>query len=239
MKICVVFINLVLCISTFAQTNVSINAGSGAGKYRGQKIIDVWANPGTDTMLFDRWTGGTSLIQQPDEWHTKLKTCTKNINLTAIYKTVDSWSPSNPENIGTSQMRYFFPTNVQGVVFHFHGSGGSMNGLFNNIEQLIYARELVAEGYAVVTLNSDDRITRQWSTASPSINPDYENVQTAIDEFTSRGLITNKTPIFASGVSNGGAFSARVSLVLNFRGSVIFIATSNTTIMSLTDTPTI
>ena len=232
---------LILIISTvvFGQTNVNIADGSGDGKYRGQRIVDVWADPAPDGTLFDRWTGDTSLLERIDEWNTKLKTGTKNINLTATYRTVASWTPSALENIGTSQMRYFFPAKPVGLVFHFHGSGGSANGLFNNFEQMLYARELVAAGYAIISLNSDDRDKRQWSNVLPPNNPDVNNVQAAIDEFISRGLITDETPIFASGISNGGGFAPRVSLFLNFTGTAIYIATSNTTVMSLTNTPTI
>jgi len=136
-------------------------------------------------------------------------------------------------------MRYFFPANPVGVVFHFHGSGGSMNGLFSQPEQIVYARELVAAGYAVVTLNSSDRVNAQWNTAAPPNNPDIANVQTAIAGFISRGLMTGQTPVFASGISNGGAFAPRVSLFLGFRGTAIYVATSNATIMQNTNSATI
>ena len=234
------FISILLfAVSIFGQTNVSITDGSGEGKYRGQSIVDIWARPNPVGMVFDRWTGDTNLLNRTDEWNAKLKTGTKNISLTATYKTVKPWLPSDLENIGTTEMRYHFPQNVRGVVFHFHGTGGSADGMFNNIEQITFARELVAEGYAIVTLNSDDRINQQWNATNSLANPDINNVQLAINEFISRGLITKNTPIFGSGVSNGGGFVPRVSFFLNFHGTAIFIATGPTAFMSVTEIPTI
>lgn len=46
-------------------------------------------------------------------------------------------------------------------------------------------------------------------------------------------------PIFATGISNGGAFAPRVSRALNFRGTAIFIAAGTINVMSQTTIPTI
>lgn len=230
---------LLFASAVCGQSSVIVNSGSGDGRYRGQQRIDVWADPYPAGQIFDRWVGDTHLLERDDEWHAKVRTGTRNISLTATYRTVPTWMPQGPEAIGSSQMRYFFPANPVGVLFHFHGSGGSMNGLFSQSEQTVFARELVAAGYAVVALNSSDRVNAQWSTASPPNNPDITNVQTAIASFVARGLMTNQTPIFASGISNGGGFAPRVSLFLGFRGTAIYIATSNATIMQNTGSATI
>ncbi|MBK8147805.1 MAG: hypothetical protein IPK58_06190 [Acidobacteria bacterium] len=239
MNIKLIVIVLALAVGAFGQTSVTVGSGSGDGRFRGQQIVDVWADPYPAGQIFDRWVGDTHLLARPDEWHAKVRTGTKNINLNATYRTVPAWLPVGPENIGSTQMRYFFPANPVGVVFHFHGSGGSMNGLFSSSEQTIFARELVAEGYAVVSMNSSDRVNAQWNTSLPPNNPDVINVEAAIASFISRGLITNQTPVFASGISNGGAFAPRVSLFLGFRGTAVYIATSNATIMQNTTAATI
>lgn len=239
MKIYGYFFLLIISVSAFGQTKVNISGGSGDGIFRGQQLVDIWADPNPPGQIFDRWTGDTDLLQRTDEWHTKIKTGRKNLNLTAAYKNVAAWTPGAAETIGTSQMRYYFPPIPVGVVFHFHGSGGNLNGLFTQPEQIIFAKELVAEGYAVVSLNSEDRVNAQWSTAPLTNNPDVINVQSAVNSFISRGFITAQTPIFASGISNGGAFAPRVSFALNFRGTAIYIATSNAALMSVTNVPTI
>jgi hypothetical protein len=239
MKIQVIVVILGLGLGVLAQTNINVASGSGDGRVRGQQVVDIWADPFPANQLFDRWIGDAHLLQRPDEWHGRLRTGTKNINLTATYRNVAPWTAIGPENVGTTQMRYYFPPNPVGVVFHFHGSGGSMNGLFNASEQILLGRELVGAGYAVVALSSFDRVNAQWNTSVPPNNPDIANVQTAITGFIGRGLMTSQTPVFASGISNGGAFAPRISLFLGFRATAIYIATSNATIMQNTSSATI
>ncbi len=239
MRISACLVLLLAATVVCGQSSVVVNSGSGDGRYRGQQRVDVWADPYPAGQIFDKWIGDTHLLARDDEWHAKLRTGTRSIELTATYRQAPAWVAQGPEAVGSSQMRYFFPANPVGVVFHFHGSGGSMNGLFSQPEQIVYARELVAAGYAVVTLNSSDRVNAQWNTAAPPNNPDIANVQTAIAGFISRGLMTGQTPVFASGISNGGAFAPRVSLFLGFRGTAIYVATSNATIMQNTNSATI
>ncbi len=232
--------SLFLIVSVAAQrTNVAVNTGSGDGAFRGRGFVDVWADPNPPGMVFDRWTGDVFLLQNPFEYHTKLRTAKLNVDLTANYKPAPVWNPVF-ETINESVIGWYFPAAPRGVIFTFHGAGGSANGLFSNSEQRVFANEAVAEGYAVVSLNSVDRVNRQWN-ASPLIenNPDMRNVQAAINSFVARGLITNLTPVFAVGVSNGGAFAPRVSRALNFRGTAIFIAAGTANIMAQTTVPTV
>lgn len=235
-----VIAQIILSLTLSAQSLVRIQNGSGDGKFRGQRVTHIWADPYPSGQVFDRWTGDAAFVKNADEWHTTVKTGVKTINLTATYKPAPAWTPSALEAVGTSEMRYYFPPNATAVIFHFHGSGGSANGLFQSFEQTIFAREAVAEGYAVVALSSVDRVNRQWNPSNQlNSNPDMQNVQTAINTFIQRGLMTASTPVFASGVSNGGGFAPRVSAALNFRGTAIYIASGTVNVMSATTVPTI
>lgn len=231
---------LLLSLSVSAQrTNITVNTGSGDGAYRGQGFAHVWADPNPPGMVFDRWTGDTVWLQNPLEYHTKIRTAKLNVNLTATYKPAPVWNPTF-ETINGSAIGWYFPVSPVGVIFHFHGTGGSATGLFSNAEQRVFANEAVAAGYAVISLSSVDRVNRQWN-PNPLIenNPDMQNVQAAINLFVSRGLMTAATPIFATGISNGGAFAPRVSRALSFRGTAIFIAAGTSNILSQTTVPTI
>jgi hypothetical protein len=238
MKFCTFVLILTLAVSAIGQTRATINNGSGDGNLRGQTTYDIWADPAPAGTIFDRWTGDTNLIARPDEWHTKVKSGVKNVNLTATFKTFTPWTPSAAENIGTSQMRYYFPQNPVGLVIHFHGSGGNMNGLYTQFEQIVYVRDLVDAGFAVASLSSDDRVNAQWSVEPIATNPDVANVQAAINSFITRGFMSAQTRVFASGISNGGGFAPRISLALNFRGTAVFIATSSQALMNVTNVPT-
>jgi predicted esterase len=229
-----------LSLSVFAQrTNIIVTNGSGDGKYRGQGLTHVWADPPPTGMVFDKWAGDTVLMQDPLEYHSKVNNLSLDINLNATYKPAPEWEPVY-ETINGSLMASYFPPSPVGLVFHFHGSGGNAIGLFNITEQRPFADQAVADGYAVVTLTSVNRVDAQWNPASQvANNPDMQNVQAAIALFISRGWITAETPVLASGISNGGMFAARVSSALNMRAASIFIAPGPANTMAQTTIPTI
>lgn len=231
---------LLLSLQLFAQSsNATVNSGSGDGKYRGANFVHVWGDPAPAGMIFDRWTGDTLWLQNPLESHARLKTTKLNINITATYKAAPAWTPTF-ETLNGIQMGYFFPPSPVGVIFHFHGQGGSANLLFNNLERRIFANEAVAEGYAVVSLDSADRANRDWNTSNDiGTNPDIQNVQAAINLFTSRGTITTQTPLFAHGFSKGAGFSPRVARALNFRATSMNLLAGTPDIINITTIPII
>jgi hypothetical protein len=229
-----------LASSVAAQrSTVTVNSGSGDGKYKGQPAAHVWADPSQAGMVFDRWTGDAHLLQNPREWHTRLRTIKPEANITATYRPAPAWTPVY-ETLNMIQMGYYFPPNAQGVIFHFHGQGGSANLLFNNLERRIFANEAVAEGYAVVALDSADRMTRDWSTSNEiSTSPDLQNVQAAISRLTQLGLMTAQTPKFAHGFSKGAGFAPRVSRAFGFRATSMTGLAGTPDIINITVTPTL
>lgn len=240
MKLATAFVLLtVLHAMAYGQhANVTVTSGSGTGTVKGRLFVDVWADPNPAGQVFDRWTGDTALLQHPREAHSRLRTGRINISLTATYKPAPTWTPTF-EPLNGIQMGYFFPASPAGVIFHFHGQGGSASLLFSGIERRIFANEAVAEGYAVVAIDSDDRVNRDWSTSNDlATSPDIQNVQAAINLFISRGWISTSTPIFAHGISKGAGFSPRVARALNFRATAMNILAGTPDIINLTTIPT-
>lgn len=231
---------LLFSIGTVAQrSNVAVNSGSGDGAHKGQPFVHVWADPAPSGMVFDRWTGADTLLQNPRESHTKLRTANLNLSITATYRSAPVWTPTF-ETLNGIQIGYHFPTSHVGVIFHFHGQGGSANLLFNNLERRIFANEAVAEGYAVVAIDSADRVNRDWSTSNDlATSPDIQNVQAAIDLFISRGWMTASTPKFAHGFSKGAGFSPRVARALNFRATSMNLLAGTPDIINITTIPII
>jgi hypothetical protein len=234
------FLVTVICGQALAQrATVTVTSGSGSGTYKGLPFVHVWADPNPTGLVFDQWTGNTALLQNPREWHTKLRTGTLNVALTATYKAAPAWTPTF-EPLNAIQMGYFFPANPVGVIFHFHGQGGSANLLFSNSERRVFANEAVAEGYAIVAVDSNDRVNRDWSTSNDiATSPDIQNVQTAINLFIMRGWMTASTPVFAHGFSKGAGFSPRVSRALNFRATSMNCLAGTPDIINITTIPTI
>jgi hypothetical protein len=190
-------------------------------------------------MVFDQWIGNTVLLQNPRESHTKLRTANLNLEISATYRAAPVWNPTF-ETLNGIQIGHHFPASLTGVIFHFHGQGGSANLAFNNLERRIFVNEAVAEGYAVVAIDSADRVNRDWGTSNDiATNPDIQNVQAAINLFISRGWITASTPLFAHGVSKGAGFSPRVSRALNFKATSMNLLAGTPDIINITTIPII
>lgn len=222
-----------LTLTVSAQFQVTVNGGYGGGKYRGGfRFAHVWAAANPPNMVFDKWTGDTILLIDPNASHTRVSLKQKNIRLTATYKAAPDWNPVF-DSVNSSSYGYYFPQNVRGLVFRFHGTGGSGESFFTKSEDRIAANDFVAAGFAVVALDSFNRTDKQWSTAQPPNNRDLSNIQAIINSFISRGLITTSTPIFTSGMSNGGGFSPRAAYFLsisgvNVRGAAVYCAQGST-----------
>jgi hypothetical protein len=225
-------------VASAQHANVTVNSGSGDGSPR-QPFVHIWADPNPAGMVFDRWTGNTVWLQSAREPHTRLRAASLNIDLTATYRPAPVWTPTF-ETLNGIQIGYFFPAGHQGVIFHFHGQGGAANLLFNNLERRIFANEAVAEGYAVVAIDSADRTNRDWGTSNDiASNPDIQNVQAAINLFISRGSMNGSTPVFAHGFSKGAGFSPRVARALNFHATSMNLLAGTPDIINITTIPTI
>ena len=228
-----------VCGAAAQHSNIVVNSGSGDGSYKGQPFVHIWADPAPAGMVFDRWTGNTTLLQNSRESHTKLRTANLNVEITATYRSAPTWSPTF-ETLNEIQMGYHFPAAPAGLIFHFHGQGGSANLAFSNLERRIFANEAVAEGYAIVAIDSADRVNRDWGTSNEiATNPDIQNVQAAVSLFISRGWITASTPIFAHGFSKGAGFSPRVSRALGFKATSMNLLAGTPDIINITTIPTI
>ena len=228
-----VFLSLLLTLTVSAQFQVTVNGGYGSGKYKSAaRFVHVWAAANPPNMVFDKWVGDTLSLADANAWHTRILLKQKNTVLTATYKNAPGWNPTS-EAVNGSAYGYYFPPNVRGLVFRFHGSGGSGSSFFTKSEDRVAANDFVAAGFAVVSLDSVNRVDKQWSTAQPPNNPDFTNIQAIINSFIARGLITSATPLFTVGMSNGGAFSPRAAYFLsvsgaNIKGAAVYCAQGST-----------
>jgi len=101
------------------------------------------------------------------------------------------------------------PVAQRGVVYLFHGSGGSER--FAQRRETICALEpLLQRGYAVVASQSGSRgDPARWrvDTAGAGVNPDVDYMLGLHRLLVSRGDIAASTPVYAMGMSNGAAFA--------------------------------
>lgn len=117
-------------------------------------------------------------------------------------------APLEADIEGRPTLRYF-PAKAKGVVYLFHGSGGSERFATRIHSQRVISR-LVAAGYGYVAAPSLDRTeVKRWNITSldPAANPDVAYMLALHKALIAKGEITARTPVFTMGMSNGGAFA--------------------------------
>jgi hypothetical protein len=224
---------LFLTTSIFAQTfNLTVNNGYGSGTYQAGDTVHIWSMAYDSTKTFGEWTGDIASLHRPKEWHTILTMPNQNISVTAVIDNMPAYSITyelmqglnNPFNV-----YYYFPPNPIGIVYLFHGTGGSAENFIYGVENRSFTNAAIARGYAVVsmdaeevTLNQDidgDGGRRFMTQPIDTINNvDYRNIKKITIEFINRGWITAGTPRFSIGMSAGSNFSAATSYIWNFTG---------------------
>lgn len=232
------FLVLFFTVAVNAQTNLNVTNGSkNIGKAR-ERRAQIWSDPNPPSMVFDRWTGDTALVEDVFAAHTFVNPLGKNISLTANYKPAPNWSLTETAVNGVSVL-YYIPPDPTGIIFRFHGSGGSNQSVLLSVESRLLSNDAVAEGYGIVAINSADRINGDWNLSPPPNNPDLTNVQAVIEQFRKLGLISDSVPLLAQGTSRGGVFSSEAVYHLNFSADAIYIAYGVNVVMPITTVPTI
>ncbi|MEM7140092.1 MAG: hypothetical protein AAF548_03605 [Actinomycetota bacterium] len=97
------------------------------------------------------------------------------------------------------------PDDPVGIVYFFHGSGGSA-AFATKVETVDTINELVARGYGWVATESTERTgDKRWEVAdaNPVTNPDLARLDRLHDELIATTDVAFDTPIFGVGMSNG------------------------------------
>ncbi|HEY7134220.1 MAG TPA: hypothetical protein VIB48_04065 [Acidimicrobiia bacterium] len=116
----------------------------------------------------------------------------------------------------------FIPDHAVGIVFVFHGTGGSAD-FATKIETVDMLNHLTARGYGFVSTDSTDRTSKQWDTASLSLtdNPDLARLSRLHASLIASGRITRTTPIYAIGMSRGAGFASVFAQAFHNAGSPV------------------
>lgn len=103
----------------------------------------------------------------------------------------------------------FVPTDPVGMVFVFHGSGGSAE-FADKIETVDALNRFVSAGYGFVATSSTERtIPRRWNITDPSLssNADLSRLLRLRSSLIDTTPLEASTPLFAIGMSNGARFA--------------------------------
>lgn len=200
-----------------AQTiQLSVEQGYASRHRTAGSTAHIWAQQNTATSVFAAWEGDTQYLLDPLSPYTTLRLPTTNVRLRATYRTVSAWT-HRTETMAGIPVTYFIPANAIGLVFLFHGTGGSGSGQFTGSESLSLARDLVANGFGVAAFDCLNRTTEQWDTTTTGAsNPDVVRLNNIIAAMRTQGLIGPNLPLFAFGHSNGGQFSHSSAPVMNW-----------------------
>jgi hypothetical protein len=227
-------------VTTFT---LSVINGYGSGTYAGGTVVDIFANPQPNGFAFNAWTGSTSYLADPGTWHTTATaaagasitvTANNTLSAPAISPTVvqipgtDTGATSNQVTTPSSPVvldtgAYQIPAaHPAGIIFEFHGKGGSYTSWFSNWDKLYFNAEALAAGYGIVAINS--AATGYWDsqTLYPN-NLDVQNVQATIKYLEGLSIMSASDRIYGLGESDGGGFDAAVSRYLNFRATSLQI----------------
>ncbi len=214
---------LACAMSLFCQTaSLTVQQGSASRNPTAGAIAHVWANPNTATTVFNGWSGDTSYLLDPAAWHTTLIMPAAAVNLRATYRTVPAWT-AVVGMFNNISVTYYIPPNPIGLIFLFHGTGGTGAAQFTGTEFLALDREAVAAGFGVAAFDSLDRtvvvtgsaLPGQWNTAiAGAANPDVIRLNGILQAMRSQGIISAQLPLFAFGHSNGGSFAHFSSTVV-------------------------
>lgn len=219
---------------------ISVVNGSRSPLVTPGQTVHIWANVHLPGQVFERWEGNSELLADPLAAHTTLVMPASNVELIARFKPAAEWTPTE-ERINGSRVFSYFPQPHRGVITFYHGTGGNASSWTDGRgapENLLFCRDAVAAGFAIVATESQNRVDKQWSNRGTN-NGDVENVQTILETFKARGEMRPDAPVFAVGMSNGGGFSPLVSALLGFRATAIFCAAGYDSVIEQTQVPTI
>lgn len=217
-----------------AKRTLAVEDGYGDGEYDSGKEVHIWSAQ-QDGKVFTHWTGDTSYLASPFEYHTTLIMPDHDITLTAQYATLTSEMTLSsfmiPGKERNKRVLAYMPARekVQGIVWFFHGTNGNATNFTNDIEVRQMINLLMVNDYGIIALTSEESEYQidfdadgnfRWSYSFDSTAIDFANIRAIRDSFIQRGRFDYSTDQIAMGYSAGGAFSEFVANVLNWRAAI-------------------
>lgn len=115
---------------------------------------------------------------------------------------------------------YVAPANPVGIIYLFHGSGGSGSSWFTNTEQARFTKDAASRGYVLVAPDSADRTNKKWDRSIAS-SKDVAFVKQLDANLPRVAHLPANLPVYGVGMSDGGGFVPLVGTQLHFDAIVI------------------
>lgn len=103
----------------------------------------------------------------------------------------------------------YVPENPTGMIYLFHGSGGSGANFATKVDTVDVLNRFVAEGYGFVSTSSTERTgDMRWEQGNPSLttNPDLARLVRLQAHLVATTPLESTTPLAGIGMSNGSRF---------------------------------
>ena len=244
------YVILLICLLShtilWGQTfTLDISKGYGTGTYNKGDTVFIWSSPEHSTISFNEWQGSaTHYMLEDNEWLTRI-VVPINDTISRI-KAIASFNDlSSTVNIGNEkiilpgmnnelfiptlkEVYYQIPENPIGIIFCFHGTGGSGIGFETDFEKRSFFKAGANRNYMMIATdangNQDDNDKFRWQIKNPltddeSNNLDIKLIKALRDTFINRYNLPNDFPTFSMGVSNGANFADLCAAALNFKAS--------------------
>ena len=231
---------------------LTVNNGYGTATYNTGDTVHIWSKECTNSQSFTKWAGDTTAFSGRNEWHTWFIMPAHNVTVTALFQSVNysmKYEKIKGKDILKNVYYNLSPSN-KGIVYLFHGAGGSASYWVDNYEPVALIKDLLANGFGVIIteaeevslnkdLNGDGGLRWNTSLLDSNTNVDFANIKVITDTFYNRGLANRSLPRYSVGQSNGGSCSIAVSAYFGFKAGVAYCAAGGAagTALSITKTP--
>jgi predicted esterase len=199
--------------------------GSGSGRYPVGSAVHIWANPYEPGWTFDSWKGATEEFPDIRSVHVTLAMPSRDLQIEATYKQIPPWQADYDVIVGRD-VYYYFPPVSKGVIIFFHGSGGDAREWTDlGAERRHFFDDAIADGYAIIAIDSADRLNMQWELGLPAeTNLDIRAVRSILETLKGEDRIPAAMPIYGVGMSRGGRFATLAGYALRMKAVVMMVA---------------
>jgi hypothetical protein len=230
---------------------VTVNHGFGGGKYKKGDTVHIFSDNYGSDQLFGQWTGDTSLLDAPYEWHTWFIMPAKNVSFNGSVVSIQDFSLNYVQIKGRDRPKpvyYYFPPHMKGLVYLLHGTGGNATHVVNAYEWQQLIKSLVTAGYGVLVteceestvgqdINGDGKIRWDLLPYDSVANVDLANIRLITEAFYANGDIDRTLPQYDIGMSDGGFFAGVLASYYHYKAEINYCAQGADMVVQQTTTP--
>lgn len=159
-SILICFYSFCFLFCAFGQTfNLTVTNGYGSGTYTVGDTVHIWSKSYDNTKTFSTWSGNSLFLANPKEWHTTLVMPNQNLNVTAEIVNMPTYSIAYEQIMGQNNLKnvyYFFPSNLKGVLYLFHGTGGQAANWTTTVEYRSFVNAAIADTFGIIITEAEE-----------------------------------------------------------------------------------